>query len=335
MTLEFPPRAADRGRAAPPHCPPLVCPIDHTSLVRSEESDGCPQCGRRYPIEAGVVRFLAQEDEFYESHYLGDRTVRWVPRRDLAPWSWPLWLMKSGYVWAVRRHVPAGQTVLEIGCASGIRYLSERYRTIGLDLSATALARVAGLYDACLQVDLTQGIPLPDGSIDAVISSFVWEHIQPEHKPAVLAELRRVLRPGGKLVFLYDVDSRHPLYLRMRAVDPARFQEVLIDREGHAGWQNAADNAASFAAAGFRVIEHRGQEKLLIGPAMYHKMAEWPGAFARWARIGLRFELGWRFHLYNAANRLLDETVGRWLPASWARVMVTVCERTPNERGRT
>ena len=96
----------------------------------------------------------------------------------------------------------------------------DRYQTIGLDLSAASLARVANLYAACLQVDLTQGIPLPDASIDAVISSFVWEHILPEHKPAVLAELRRVLRPGGKLVFLYDVDGRHPLYRRMRAVDP-------------------------------------------------------------------------------------------------------------------
>jgi hypothetical protein len=113
----------------------------------------------------------------------------------------------------------------------------------------------------------------------------------------------------------------------MRAADPALFQVVLIDREGHAGWQSAAADAASFEAAGFRLVEHRGMEKLLIGPPMYHKVAEWGGAFARWARIGLRFEFGWRFHLYNAATRLFDDTVGRWLPTSWARVMVTVCER--------
>ena len=139
----------------------------------------------------------------------------------------------------------------------------------------------------------------------------------------MLAELRRVLRPGGKLVFLYDVDGRHPLYRRMQAADPALFQEILIDREGHAGWQNAADNAASFEAAGFRVLEHRGKEKLLIGPAMYDKVQQWPGAFRRLARVGLQFRFGWRFHLYNAATRVLDESVGRWLPASWARVMVT------------
>ncbi len=160
-----------------------------------------------------------------------------------------------------------------------------------------------------------------------MISSFVWEHIQPADKPFVLGELRRVLRPRGKLVFLYDVDGHHPLYRRMQAADPSRFQEVLIDREGHGGWESAAQNAAGFAAAGLRVVEHRGKEKLLIGPAMFAKVAEWPGAFRRWAQVGLQFRYGWRYHLYNAVTRVLDETVGRCLPASWARVMVTVCER--------
>ncbi len=309
--------------------PPLVCPSDHAELARFADaaSYGCSACGRRFPVEAGVVRFLARDDAFYEGRYLANATIRWIPRRDRWPWCWPLWLMVAGYVWAVRRHVPAGSVVLELGCASGIRYLSHRYRTIGLDLSASSLARVADLYTACLQVDLTDGIPLPDASIDAVISSFVWEHIPPQDKPAVLAELRRVLRPGGKLVFLYDVDGRHPLYRRMQAADPALFQEVLIDREGHAGWQSAQDNAAAFEAAGLHLLEHRGREKLLFSPAMYDKVQQWPGAF-RWARVGLRFQFGWRFHLYNAALRVLDESVGRCLPASWARVMVTVCERT-------
>jgi SAM-dependent methyltransferase len=305
--------------------PPLVCPSDHAVLAEEATGYACPSCGRRYRLEAGVVRFLERDDAFYEGRYLN--TIQWLPRRDEALWSWPLWLILSGYVWAIRRHVPAGSILLELGCGSGIRYLSHRYRTIGLDLSAGSLARVADLYAACLQVDLIRGIPLPDASIDAAVSSFVWEHIRPQDKPPVLAELRRVLRPGGKLVFLYDVDGRHPLYRRMQAADPELFQRVLIDREGHSGWQSAADNAAAFEAAGLRLLEHRGKEKLLIGPAMYDKVQQWPGAFRRWARVGLRFRFGWRFQVYNAATRFLDETVGRALPESWARVMVTVCER--------
>jgi SAM-dependent methyltransferase len=306
----------------------LICPSDRAELLPAPDAHTCGRCGQRYPVEAGVVRFLAKEDAFYEEKYLADNTVRWVPRHDRWPHALPLWLMKCGYVWAVRRHVPAGATVLEMGCASGVQYFSERYRAIALDLSAASLARIADLYAGCLQADLTSCIPLPDASVDAVVSSFVWEHIRPADKPAALAELRRVLRPGGKLVFLYDVDERHPLYRRMQAADPALFQEVLIEREGHAGWQNSADNAAAFEAGGFRVLEHRGKEKLLIGPAMYNKVAEWPGRFRTWASAGLRFEYGWRFHAYNALSRALDESVGRWLPQSWSRVMVSVCERS-------
>jgi SAM-dependent methyltransferase len=184
-----------------------------------------------------------------------------------------------------------------------------------------------GVYSASLQADVTQGVPLPDASLDAVISSFLWEHIRPRDKPRVLAELARVLRPGGKLVFMYDVESRHPLYRRMQRVDPALFREVLIDREGHLGWETPAANRAHFAAAGLRVLEQRGREKLLIGPAMYDKVREWPGSLRRLAQLGILFRFGVPFQLHNAATRVLDETLGRALPESWARIAVTVCER--------
>jgi SAM-dependent methyltransferase len=307
--------------------PALICPLDHAPLEPGAGPGfGCPRCGGRFPLERGVVRFLSRADDFYEGRY--QNTIRFVPRSERGPWSWPLWLIASGYVWAVRRHVPAGSAVLELGCASGIAYLSRRYRTVGLDLSLASLARVAPLYAACLQADVTQVIPLPDASMDAAISSFVWEHLRPEDKPRVLAELRRVLRPGGKLVFLYDVESSNPLYQWLRRSDPARYREVLIEREGHAGWETAEANARTFVEAGFALVQHRGAEKLLIAPAMYDKVAEWPGVPRRIARLGLAFRFGLRFQLYNAFVRALDETAGRLLPTRWARVMVTVCQRS-------
>jgi SAM-dependent methyltransferase len=315
------------GRAEPEQPPELRCLVERAPLeaVPGASALRCPRCGRSYPVERGVVRFLARTDPFYEGRCL-DR-VRYLPRSERGPWSWPLWLIGSGYVWAIRRHVPARSSVLELGCASGIAYLSHRYRMIGMDLSAASLAALEGVYAASLQADATQGIPLPDASLDAAISSFFWEHIRPGDKPRILAELVRVLRPGGKLVFMYDLDSDHPLYRRMKRIDPALFREVLIEREGHLGWEGAAANRAGFAAAGLRVLEQRGREKLLIGPAMYDKVREWPGALRRLARIGIRFRFGVPFQVHNAAMRVLDETLGLALPESWARIAVTVCER--------
>ena len=64
-------------------------------------------------IARGVVRFLETEDEWYEGRYLN--TIRFVPRRESPLFAWPLWLMNSGWIWSVRRHVPAGGTLVEIG----------------------------------------------------------------------------------------------------------------------------------------------------------------------------------------------------------------------------
>jgi ubiquinone/menaquinone biosynthesis C-methylase UbiE len=206
-------------------------------------------------------------------------------------------------------------------------YFARRYRVIGLDLSAQSLAGIANLYATCLQADATRAIPLPDASIDGVLGSFAWEHFTPEQKPQVLAECARVLRPGGKLVFLYDLDCQSPLYRSLRRRDPRLFRKLMIDSDGHWGWQSAQENLAIFEASGFRVLEHRGQEKLFIAAATFDEIQHWGGGLSRLAALGLRFRSGPAYHLYNAGIRLFDETVGRFLPESWARTAVTVCEK--------
>lgn len=45
--------------------------------------------------------------------------------------------------------------------------------------------------------DLRKGIPYPDGSVDAVYHSHMLEHIDHDAVPGFLAEVRRVLKPGG------------------------------------------------------------------------------------------------------------------------------------------
>lgn len=317
----------------PSDAPALVCPVDRSPLSRrgegAEEAFLCASCGSRFPVEGGVVRFLGESDRFYEGRYLN--TIRYVPRSESLAASWPLWLINDGYVWAARRHVPAGGVVVELGCAGGVRYFAKRWRVVGLDLSLGSLSRVADTYALCLQADLTRGVPLPDASVDAVLSSFVWEHIPPERKPGALAELHRILRPGGHLVFLYDVDPRNPIYDRMRRRNPALFQRIFIAGDSHEGWQSPAENRAQFEDGGFEVVEQRGKEKIFFSPSTYGKMAHWGGGFERLAALGNRLRGGRRFQIYNAFQRGFDETVGRLLPEDWARVLVTVCRKAPDD----
>ncbi len=303
----------------------LVCPKDGAPLALGDEAYACPTCGQRFPVERGVVRFMDATSDWYEGRYL--HTMRYVPRSESPLFAWPLWLIPHGYVWDVRRFVPAGGTLLELGSGSGIAYFAKRFRVIGLDLSLSSLAKVAPLYDTCLMADALDGIPLPDGSVDGVVSSFVWEHIPPERQPALLAECRRVLKPGGRLVFLHDIDPQNPVYRKMRRDDPELFHEIFIVRDDHMGWQGAEANFAAFERGGFDVIACRGTERLVFSPATYDKVSHWPGWLGALGRFGERFRSGLPFHAWNAALRVFDETVGRLLPLDWSRIVVTTCQR--------
>lgn len=103
-----------------------------------------------------------------------------------------------------------GQVVLDVGCGGGIDTIlaadavGPTGRVIGLDTleemcaRADAAAEQAGVADRCefLHGEM-EDIPLPDASIDTVISNGVI-NLSPR-KSRALAEIARVLRPGGRL----------------------------------------------------------------------------------------------------------------------------------------
>ena len=307
---------------------PLICPVDRAPLAEHEAHLQCGECGRRYAIRGGVVCTLDRPDDFYEGAY--ENAVAFVPRSERLWHSWPLWLINSGYVWSVRRHVPPGATVVELGCAGGVRYFGTRYRMVGCDLSLSSLAK-ASYYERRVQADASACIPLPDDSVDAVVSSYFWEHIAPDTKPRILQECQRVVRPGGKIVFLYDVETQHPLIGRYKRKNRVLYDRLFLEGDGHLGYQSPAENLDTFRAAGFRVVEHVGLEKTwLSSPSVYAKLGQFDGAGRAIFRLGARL-LGDKplFYPYTGLTRIVDVALGPWLPAEWARVDAVVCEKLP------
>ena len=101
----------------------------------------------------------------------------------------------------------AGRRVLDLGCGKGrfSQALAERGATVvGLDLSAAMLLGAA-------HVDRVRAsarrLPFGPASFDGVIAVEVFEHLAPASLDLVCGEVRRVLRPGGKLVIV-DKNAR-------------------------------------------------------------------------------------------------------------------------------
>jgi SAM-dependent methyltransferase len=82
-------------------------------------------------------------------------------------------------------------------------------------LNARRRAAIDRLDPAIRVHDLSRGIPYPDASVDAVFHSHMLEHLDREVVPAFLAEVRRVLKPGGiHRVCVPDLENNVSLYRR-------------------------------------------------------------------------------------------------------------------------
>lgn len=108
------------------------------------------------------------------------------------------------------RMLRPGGLVLDYGCGKG-RFV-ELARS--LDLDCEGCDRFEGPWSSWID-DLPEGarghvsrmegnaIPFPDAQFDLVVSNQVFEHVSPSLLPETLNEIRRVLKPGGALLFLF------------------------------------------------------------------------------------------------------------------------------------
>jgi cyclopropane fatty-acyl-phospholipid synthase-like methyltransferase len=150
-----------------------------------------------------------------------------------------------------------GKRLLEVACGSGgpALFLAETFgvRVAGIDISeagvaaANAAAGKRGLSGAATftTVDATGPLPFADQSFDAVQCIDAINHLR--DRPAVLAEWRRVLRPGGLLLY----------------TDPIVVTGILTSEEiatrssiGFFLFVPEGENQRLLRAAGFELVRH-------------------------------------------------------------------------------
>ncbi|HID61893.1 MAG TPA: class I SAM-dependent methyltransferase [Anaerolineae bacterium] len=138
--------------------------------------------------------------------------------------------------------------VLELGVGTGanLPFYPASSHVVAVDASAEMLA-VARRRRTRAVVELSQTdvhhLAFPEATFDGVVGSFLLCNVT--DPPTVLQEVRRVLRPGGRLLLLEHVRGAHPWVARLTD---------LLDRPWHA-WSRSChlnrETEATVASAGF------------------------------------------------------------------------------------
>jgi SAM-dependent methyltransferase len=160
----------------------------------------------------------------------------------------------------------AGRRILDAGCGAGPLFAALRDRgavVTGIDKSAGMLELVRRrLGDgADLQVaELGRPLPFPGGTFDTVTASLVLHYLE-DWGPA-LAELRRVLKPGGRLIVSVNHPFAENLWHREAGLEPDYFATYNYVAEWTADSQTALLRfwtrplyamTDAFTAAGFQI----------------------------------------------------------------------------------
>ena len=149
-----------------------------------------------------------------------------------------------------RRWIAAGARgrTLDVGCGTGrgLRFYGPGAQVVGIDPAGVSLARAARRISGSRLVQASaEALPFREGVFDTVVSSFVFCSVPDPARG--LAEVKRVLSPGGQLRMLEHVRSRR----RWKAAFQDRVQPVWTRLSG--GCRPNRETERLVEAAGFTI----------------------------------------------------------------------------------
>jgi ubiquinone/menaquinone biosynthesis C-methylase UbiE len=210
------------------------------------------------------------------------RTITWAWLYDYV-----VGFLSLGREQAMRRmtldlaQLQVGESVLDVGCGTGAltRLARERVGESGMVYGRdaapqmiTVARRKAARHNLAIdfQVGLIEQIAFPDDSFDVVLSSLMMHHLPEELKRQGLAEIARVLKPGGRLLVL-DIQPQQSQsdQSRIRRHMQQRGSHAFFALLLHAGLERGIEDLSPvMKEVGFSQIETGGTKFRSLGFAM-------------------------------------------------------------------
>lgn len=148
-----------------------------------------------------------------------------------------------------------GEKVLDAGCGPGTMAIAMAAKTgdegevVGIDASMDMIGearRTAAKESSTARFESAaiESLPFADGTFDAASSTFMLHHLPEDVQAKGLAEVRRVLKPGGRFVIV-DFSSESHSFL-------GHLLSILGHAHGHSSFPGLKEK---LEAAGFRTVE--------------------------------------------------------------------------------
>jgi len=177
--------------------------------------------------------------------------------------------------------ITAGEQVLDVGCGTGTLTLAAKKRVgadgsvRGVDASPEMIARARskserGGVPVIFEVAAAQSLPFPDATFDVVLCSLALHHLPEGARATALAEMRRVLKPDGRVLIVEFSRERgasallNPVALLHALTNPRMLDEAtgLVERSG---FQHVVSGPLGLAGMGY-VLGSRDRGRASLAP---------------------------------------------------------------------
>jgi len=136
---------------------------------------------------------------------------------DVADLPWYTPLLDSDFELALKRYLPKGGRVLDLGtgpATQAIALAKRGYEVVASDVAPSAIEKGKGVASRenvriDFRVDNILDSKLEDGLVEAIVDRGVFHVMPPESRPHYVAAVRRILRPRGYL-FLKAFSDKEP-----------------------------------------------------------------------------------------------------------------------------